>query len=898
MIAGLSVQRKKESQVSKSERNAAEEDADGGLKMTATRTERGWKMLMACTSKELNEKAGGIGIVKERVLRSAQEKGRQEEGRVGIWIRLEKVEEREDLCKFAGKRGRIYVGMEQGPGFGEISPAASKNSAKLYPLRCEGHSCNPPIVNLASGRTPLTLSTCGKNITELFCSFLEQPLFEQVPPSCGQPQCTKCSVNQLKNSHPPSYMTDDVFLKPATWWQSAQGIQREEIRLDFGTVVYLTHVIMVFKSPRPAAMVLERSHNNGKDWRTYKYFATNCTATFGLQDDLTAEGSLCTSSRIRPNPSAQPNRIRICKLGTGREIACLFVTKQGSKKGSHPYFAYANQDLDSVIFRALNPANRIEDPYSPQAQDLLKITNLRLLLLKRQECPCLVVPENREKPNWFAYYAIYDLIVRGSCFCNGHAEYCQQVTHTHGTETVQNVPVHLMEVVPSLVTARHIVVRSAIQRAAGGREKILLCRQMKVPQTEAHVSVIPCPEGGCSDFFVPFLLYFTSSRHKTTKAEYVEYTKRVHWAHAESFQMGVADPIKKNKCNVHGKCVCQHNTAGDHCERCAPLYNDQPWRPGDGKTGAPNECKRCRCHNHALSCHLDFRVWLSSGRRSGGVCENCQHHTEGNHCQRCKPGYYRDHNEPMASPAACKECSCHPTGSALLTPNGSWKCHPKTGFCYCKPGVAGPYCDVCSKGFWGFSERGCRPCDCANHCDPHTGKCPDSHEHLLDIPIGGRIYDVLEAPANESEGEWKWNGEQGFSAMRYPEKCICKEQTFGPITEFCKMKFAYVIKARILSAHDKGTHAEVVVKVRKVLKSGKVSITRSNMNIYPESWTNRGCTCPVLNPGMDYLIAGSEDRRSNKLLVNMNSLVKPWKANWAKKAMDIIQSGCKQASKA
>jgi len=63
--------------------------------------------------------------------------------------------------------------------------------------------------------------------------------------------------------------------------------------------------------------------------------------------------------------------------------------------------------------------------------------------------------------------------------------------------------------------------------------------------------------------------------------------------------------------------------------------------------------------------------------------------------------------------------------------------------------------------------------------------------------------------------------------------------------------FLAVIKARILSAHDKGTHAEVVVKVKKVLKSGKVKIARSNRSIYPESWTNRGCTCPILNPGKD-----------------------------------------------
>lgn len=97
--------------------------------------------------------------------------------------------------------------------------------------------------------------------------------------------------------------------------------------------------------------------------------------------------------------------------------------------------------LFQVIYRALSPANKIEDPYSPEAQDLLKLTNLRLLLLKRQECPChgsgLV-----EKPQRFAHYAIYDLIIRGSCFCNGHAEECELANRTGVTE--------------NMVSARHL----------------------------------------------------------------------------------------------------------------------------------------------------------------------------------------------------------------------------------------------------------------------------------------------------------------------------------------------------------------------------------------------------------------------------------------------------------
>uniref|UniRef100_A0A8C3RNB2 Netrin-1 n=1 Tax=Chelydra serpentina TaxID=8475 RepID=A0A8C3RNB2_CHESE len=557
----------------------------------------------------------------------------------------------------------------------------------LRTFRCDGHSCNPPVGNLATGRIPVSLTTCGQNSTELYCFYPDQNLLHWASQGCGQPRCTKCNANQPDNSHLPSDMTDDFFLNPGSWWQSTEGVHREEIRLDLETAFYLTHIIVVFKSPRPAAMVLERSQDNGQTWRPYKYFSVNCTATFGLQDDLIEEGSLCTSRYSDAVP---------CTRG-------------------------------EVIYRALTPTNKIEDPYGPEAQDLLKLTNLRLLLLKRQECPCQGMGL-LEKPQRFAHYAIYDLIVRGSCFCNGHGPN------------------------PNVYTA------------------------VKQPGN-------PSP--------------------------------------------------------VHGKCVCRHNTAGNHCERCAPLYNDQPWKPGDGKTGAPNECRKCRCHNHADSCHFNLSVWLASGKHSGGVCDNCKHNTEGHRCQRCKPGFYRDRGKPMSSPEVCKPCSCRPMGSANATFSRSWRCHPKTGFCYCKPGVAGPNCDRCLMGYWGLGENGCHPCDCARDCDPHTGNC------------------------------------------------------FNGVTDFCQMKYAYVIKARILSAHDKGTHAEVVVKVKKVLKSGKVKIARSNRSIYPESWTNRGCTCPILNPGTDYLIAGQEDSRTSKLLVNMNSLVKPWKAYLGKQVADILRTGCK-----
>ncbi|XP_015232221.1 PREDICTED: netrin-4-like [Cyprinodon variegatus] len=618
------------------------------------------------------------------------------------------------------------------------SPSAEHLKVKDPGLRsrCFGRACNPPMGNLALGRLLRSQSVCGSNSSERFC-FFSQTSSPHSKQSCSAPKCSRCDASKPGRAHPPSAMSDSSFRHPDTWWQSAEGVKEETLQLDLETKFLFTHLIVVFRSPRPAAMVLERSKDFGRTWETMRYFASDCEKMFGLAEGSPGgvSGATCTSKYSGASP---------CTKG-------------------------------EVIYRALSTWHSV-DPYGLAAQNRLTVTNLRVRLLRRQQCPCQTNhPGAAALP--INHYAIYDFIVKGSCLCNGHADHC--------------VP-------------------------ARGYQ--------------------PGPE-------------ISSSM-------------------------------------VHGKCVCRHNTAGDHCERCAPFYNDLPWQAANGIMGTPHECRRCKCNGHAKSSHFSRGLWLATGRRSGGVCDNCLHNTEGRHCQKCKKGFYRDPSRPRTAPDSCKPCSCHPTGS--VPAGGGTFCNPSSGACTCKPGVEGPHCDKCIMGYWGFHDYGCRPCDCAGGCDPYTGDC-----------LSGFDVEVLHAAAG-NPGNSSKNSETALlrveelsSALHHSEKCECSEVKLVSPKWFCLAKFDYVLVVKAMSAHDKGSHAEVEVKIKKVLyQSPGMKIQHGSVTLYPESWTVRGCTCPILNPGHEYVVAGHKCWKTGRLVVNTRSFVKPWKSSLGSKLLHIIRKYC------
>ncbi|CAF94661.1 unnamed protein product, partial [Tetraodon nigroviridis] len=201
------------------------------------------------------------------------------------------------------------------------------------------------------------------------------------------------------------------------------------------------------------------------------------------------------------------------------------------------------------------------------------------------------------------------------------------------------------------------------------------------------------------------------------------------------------DSTAQEGMQVNPRCDCQHNTAGMNCERCDDLFNDLPWRPAE--EGNTHTCQRCECNGHARRCHFDLATYEASGRRSGGVCEDCMHHTTGPKCDRCAPGYQPNPRSQMDRPDACIRCPCSTEGTVE---NG--QCDTASS-CQCKVNVEGPRCDRCKRGYFGLSTvnpLGCSKCSCSSEgsvsdaCDPVTGQClcrPNFHGPNCDVCSNG-----------------------------------------------------------------------------------------------------------------------------------------------------------------
>ncbi|XP_015258525.1 PREDICTED: laminin subunit alpha-5, partial [Cyprinodon variegatus] len=148
-----------------------------------------------------------------------------------------------------------------------------------------------------------------------------------------------------------------------------------------------------------------------------------------------------------------------------------------------------------------------------------------------------------------------------------------------------------------------------------------------------------------------------------------------------------------------GQCLnCMDNTAGPHCDICAPGYYGDAIHAKNCTKCSCSPCGTESCDPHTGQCHCKPGV-------TGPLCDHCQ-----------------DGSFGFSSCSGCRQCECD-ASAALVVP-----CDPQNGQCTCQPGVNGPNCKQCAPGFWDYGPDGCKKCDCNGaRCDPRTGecRCPD-----------------------------------------------------------------------------------------------------------------------------------------------------------------------------
>lgn len=196
-------------------------------------------------------------------------------------------------------------------------------------------------------------------------------------------------------------------------------------------------------------------------------------------------------------------------------------------------------------------------------------------------------------------------------------------------------------------------------------------------------------------------------------------------------------------CNNHasicesetGKCICQHNTAGDNCQFCARGFY------GNALKGTANDCQPCICPNGGPCIQIDEETI---------TCTECPIGYTGHRCDFCSDGYYGDPNGQFGTIIPCRACDCNKN----IDPNAIGNCDTTTGQCLkCIFNTDGPKCEVCLAGFYGnalvLPKGDCKRCEChflgsekdlsgAAKCDQATGICE------CKIHVVGRNCDTCE----------------------------------------------------------------------------------------------------------------------------------------------------------
>ncbi|XP_073893131.1 laminin subunit alpha-2 isoform X8 [Macaca fascicularis] len=209
------------------------------------------------------------------------------------------------------------------------------------------------------------------------------------------------------------------------------------------------------------------------------------------------------------------------------------------------------------------------------------------------------------------------------------------------------------------------------------------------------------------------------------------------------------------------KCDCPLGYSGLSCEACLPGFYRLRSQPG-GRTPGPTlgTCVPCQCNGHSSLCDPET-----------SICQNCQHHTAGDFCERCALGYY---GIVKGLPNDCQQCACPLISSSN---NFSPSCVTEGLDDYrctaCPRGYEGQYCERCAPGYTGSPSSPGGSCQefCGDEC---TGLLLGDLARLEQMVMSINLTGPLPAPYKMLYGLENMTQELKhlLSPQRAPERLI------------------------------------------------------------------------------------------------------------------------------
>ncbi|XP_028304206.1 laminin subunit beta-4 isoform X2 [Gouania willdenowi] len=514
-----------------------------------------------------------------------------------------------------------------------------------YQDQCPGGSCNPQLGDLMVGREAQlsSSSTCGSDGPQKYCiiGYLQ-----------GEQKCFTCDsrLPYHRHSNPNSHRIQNIITtfdpdSKMKWWQSENGVHGVSIRLDLETMFQFSHLILTFRSFRPAAMLVERSRDFGRSWKVLRYFSEDCSLHFPSVSTDAAESVddiVCDSRYSGPEPSTN----------------------------------------GEVVLKALDPVFEIENPYAPNVQDLTLLTNLRVNFTRLFTLGDTLLSRRRRNPQNKYFYSLYNMVVQGRCFCHGHAQHCSPVGG-RGDVFTQPGMVHGHCVCQHNTAGENCEQCQHFHHDSpwrpGGERPESICRR--------------CFCHGHSDS-----CHFDAERYQLTNGQSGgvcdECRNRRSGPQCERCapfffqdpQRTPEDPLSCIPCDCNlsgslgaaqcdaqtGRCICKENVEGLRCDRCK--HGFYGLREDD-----PAGCQACRCHTlGSVGCD-----------QQTGACQ-CERLAVGAFCDRCVEGFWG----LGSSGQRCSVCDCDIGGAQCNT------CAHEDGQCPCLPNMIGRRCSDPAHGYF------------------------------------------------------------------------------------------------------------------------------------------------------------------------------------------------------